>query len=107
MYAHDLTTKLQLLRGWKRYLAHNSDNELLLMGLEEVIGLEQEEIMDNLDEAIAHNEDKLKQIFKEVAFKFIPEFVLSTDFEAYFETHSAVKAHNKKLRIDSKVSTLT
>lgn len=103
LQSHDLAMKLQLLRGWRRYQVNKTDTEGLLMGLEEVIGLEQEEIADNLSDAVAHNEAKLEQIHRELAVAFVPDFILSSDFEAYFETHSAMKAHTKKLRIDSKV----
>lgn len=102
LHAHELTMHLQLLRGWKRYQQHPEDTEGLLMGLEEVLGLEQEEITDHLSDAVRHNEAKLQQIFNDMAYALVPEFILSSDFEAYFETHSPVKAHNKKLRIDSK-----
>lgn len=102
LHSHELTMHLQLLRGWKRYQQHPEDTEGLLMGLEEVLGLEQEDIMDHLSDAVRHNEAKLQQIFNDMAYALVPEFILSSDFEAYFETHSPVKAHNKKLRIDSK-----
>jgi hypothetical protein len=61
--------------------------------------------MDDIPGVIESQKSVLQKMIVDVAFSFIPSFVLSEDFKVYFETfQSRLKAHNKKLRIDSKVS---
>ena len=38
-WVQETTMKLQLLRGWKKFSTNSNDIELLLMGMEEVLGM--------------------------------------------------------------------
>ena len=38
-WVQETTMKLQLLRGWKKFNSNPNDIELLLMGMEEVLGM--------------------------------------------------------------------
>ena len=38
-WVQETTLKLQLLRGWKKFNNNPNDIELLLMGMEEVLGM--------------------------------------------------------------------
>lgn len=38
-WVQDTSMKLQLLRGWKRFNTNRNDIELLLMSMEEVLGM--------------------------------------------------------------------
>jgi len=102
-YAQSLLQRLQLLRGWKAFLANNDNTEELLAGLEEVLNLDQDSLdPDNLLILMDVHSPRLQQIFVDLALELVTPFVLSSDFAAYQETHTEVKAHNKKLRTDSK-----
>eukprot|EP00600_Ochromonadales_sp_CCMP1393_P006370 CAMPEP_0174967318 /NCGR_PEP_ID=MMETSP0004_2-20121128/7520_1 /TAXON_ID=420556 /ORGANISM="Ochromonas sp., Strain CCMP1393" /LENGTH=1434 /DNA_ID=CAMNT_0016216443 /DNA_START=463 /DNA_END=4767 /DNA_ORIENTATION=+ len=102
-YATQLTQKMQLLRGWKAFEADNGDTERLVQGMEEVMGVDSNDLdLDNLLLQMDNYNEQLKDIFKEVAEEFVAEFVLSNDFAAHHEGHAEIKSHNKKLRTDSK-----
>ena len=99
-----LTAKLQLMRAWLLYGQNAEDNEeILRMGLEDVFGLDQQETHGNLQKVLENQKEHMDLIYNDIAYDFVPEFILSSDFEAYFDTHQEIKSHNKKLRVDSKV----
>jgi len=102
-WVQETSMKLQLLRGWKRFNTNQNDIELLLMSMEEVLGMDQEEIMEDILGAIESKKSVLNNMLIETAYDFIPAFVTSDDFMSYFDSHhSPMKAHNKGLHVDSK-----
>eukprot|EP01036_Dinobryon_divergens_P028325 gene28325-37256_t len=102
-WVQETTMKLQLLRGWKKFNSNPNDIELLLMGMEEVLGMDQEEIMEDVIGAIASKKTVLSDMLVSTAYEFIPNFIMSEDFASYFDSHYApMKAVAKNFHVDSK-----
>eukprot|EP01038_Epipyxis_sp_PR26KG_P010121 gene10121-13604_t len=99
-YVTNIYTKLQLLKGIHNYNNNNDDIEMLIGCFEEVFGVELDE--NTLNESLEVFNERIDAIKKELSYDFIPKFVLSDDYATYHESQTSVKAHNKKLRVDSK-----
>lgn len=98
-----LLARLQMVRGWKKYEQDHHDIELLVMTMEDVLELYHDDIMENLDEIVAKHTKHFQILMEQIAWIFVPTFILSQEFASYYDSHSTIKSHNKRLKTDSKV----
>lgn len=95
-----ILSNLQLLRGWKKYLKDPDDVEMLCVGLEEVLDFTEEDWSGDFATFMEEKEDELKGVLAETANLFIPEFILSEDFQIFYEDTPAGK---QVIELDSEV----
>jgi hypothetical protein len=99
-----LLLRLQMIRGYMKYQQDANDIELLVMTMEDVFEIYHDEIMEHLEETIQSYAKQFQLLNEQIAWIFVPTFVLSQEFASYYDSHSTIKSHNKRLKTDSKVS---
>jgi len=100
-----LVNRVKLLRGWKQYLLDESDiSENFISGLHIVLRVDPKTIINNLTSILETNKNRLHDLYDSLIMELVPNYIESEEFATYYEAHAEVKARNKKLRIDSKVS---